>query len=417
MPTLNPVSDSTVASLGFSHDRLKRIDHFLQQRYLDNGKLPCSQVVIARRGQLVYQTVLGKMDVERNRDAAEDTLYRIYSMTKPITSIAFMMLVEQGLVSLDDPVHRFIPEWRDLGVYAGGVHGMFRTERPHRPMLMIDLLRHTSGLTYGFQMRTNVDAAYRKLKLGEFVDTIPLEETIKQLANIPLEFSPGSAWNYGVSTDVLGYLVGKISGIPFETFLQEKILTPLKMVDTGFQVRADQASRFAACYVATPDGRMKLQDDPTSSPYLKPPILVSGGAGLVSTAADYLRFGQMLLNGGELDGVRLVGPKTLQLMTSNHLPENKDLPQLSRSMFSEASYNGVGFGLGFAVTIDQPRTMILGTNGEFMWGGMASTMFWVDPREQLVGIFLTQLMPSSTYPVRRELRTLTYAAMTESYRT
>jgi CubicO group peptidase (beta-lactamase class C family) len=394
---------------------LKSIDRFLQQRYLDSGKLPCTQVVIARRGETVYQTVLGQMDVERKRPAAEDTLYRIYSMTKPVTSIAFMMLLEQGLVSLDDPVHRFIPEWRDLGVYAGGVHGMFRTERPQRPMLMVDLLRHTSGLTYGFQMRTNVDAAYRKLKLGEFVDAPSLDEMIKQLAALPLEFSPGTAWNYGVSTDVLGYLVGKISGMPFEKYIQEKILAPLKMIDTGFQVRADQADRFAACYAATADGKMRLQDDPTTSPYLKPPVLVSGGAGLVSTAADYLRFSQMLLNGGELDGARIVGPKTLQLMTCNHLPDNKDLPQLSRSLFSEASYNGVGFGLGFAVTIDQPRTLILGSNGEFTWGGMASTMFWVDPREQLVGVFLTQLTPSSTYAVRRELRTLTYAAMTESY--
>jgi CubicO group peptidase (beta-lactamase class C family) len=405
----------TPESLGFSTARLKQIDRFLQQRYLDSGKLPCSQVAVMRRGELVYQTVLGKMDVERNRPATDDTVYRIYSMTKPITSIAFMMLVEQGLVSLDDPVHRFIPEWRDLGVYAGGVHGMFRTERPQRPMLMIDLLRHTSGLTYGFQMRTNVDAAYRKLKLGEFVDAPPLDEMIKQLANIPLEFSPGTAWNYGVSTDVLGYVVGKIAGMPFEKFLQEKIFDPLKMIDTGFQVRSDQVSRFAACYSATADGRMKLQDDPMTSPYLKPPVLVAGGAGLVSTAADYLRFCRMLLNGGELDGARLVSPKTLQLMTCNHLPDNKDLPQLSRSLFSEASYNGVGFGLGFAVTIDQPRTMILGSNGEFTWGGMASTLFWVDPREQLIGIFLTQLMPSSTYAVRRELRTLTYAAMTESY--
>jgi CubicO group peptidase (beta-lactamase class C family) len=407
----------TPESLGFSTARLKQIDRFLQQRYLDSGKLPCSQVAVMRRGELVYQTVLGKMDVERNRPATDDTVYRIYSMTKPITSIAFMMLVEQGLVSLDDPVHRFIPEWRDLGVYAGGVHGMFRTERPQRPMLMIDLLRHTSGLTYGFQMRTNVDAAYRKLKLGEFVDAPPLDEMIKQLANIPLEFSPGTAWNYGVSTDVLGYVVGKIAGMPFGKFLQEKIFDPLKMIDTGFQVRSDQVSRFAACYSATADGRMKLQDDPMTSPYLKPPVLVAGGAGLVSTAADYLRFCRMLLNGGELDGARLVSPKTLQLMTCNHLPDNKDLPQLSRSLFSEASYNGVGFGLGFAVTIDQPRTMILGSNGEFTWGGMASTLFWVDPREQLIGIFLTQLMPSSTYAVRRELRTLTYAAMTESYAT
>jgi CubicO group peptidase (beta-lactamase class C family) len=402
-------------SLGFSSARLQHIDRFLQPRYLDSGKLPCAQVLIARRGEVVYQTVLGKMDVERNRPAAEDTIYRIYSMTKPITSIAFMMLVEQGLVSLDDPVHRYIPEWRDLAVYAGGVHGMFRTERPQRPMLIIDLLRHTSGLTYGFQMRTNVDAAYRKLKIGEFGDAVPLDEMIKQLAAMPLEFSPGTAWNYSVSTDVLGYLVGKISGVPFDQFLRERILGPLKMIDTDFHVRADQAARFAACYSATLDGRMKLQDDPTTSPYLKPATYLSGGGGLVSTAADYLRFARMLLNGGELDGVRLISPKTLQLMTANHLPGNQELPQLSRSLFSEAAYNGLGFGLGFAVAVDQPRTMILGSNGDYFWGGMASTLFWVDPREQLIGIFLTQLVPSSTYAVRRELRTLTYAAMTESY--
>jgi len=402
-------------SVGFSAARLKRIDTFLQQRYLDTGKLPCAQVLIARGDQTVYQTVLGKMDVERNRPATEDTIYRIFSMTKPITSVAFMMLVEEGLVGLDDPVHRFIPEWRDLTVYAGGAHGTFKTDRTLQPMRMIDLLRHTSGLTYGFQLRTNVDAAYRKLGVGEFVNAQPLDAMIKTLSALPLEFSPGTAWNYGVSTDVVGYLVGKISGQPFEDFIRERILKPLKMVDTDFQVAAEKASRFAACYVATPDLKMRLQDDPVTSEFLKPPVFVSGGAGLLSTAADYLRFARMLLNGGELDGVRLIGPKTLQLMTQNHLPGKKELPEISRSLFSEATYNGVGFGLGFAVTVDQPRTLILGSQGEFTWGGLATTTFWVDPVENLIGIFLTQLMPSSTYTVRRDLRTLTYAAMTESY--
>jgi CubicO group peptidase (beta-lactamase class C family) len=401
-------------SLGFSTQRLKNIDRHLQQRYLDTGKLPCAQVLIARRGEVAYQTVLGRMDVERNRAAQEDTLYRIYSMTKPIASIAFMMLVEEGLVALDDPVHRFIPEWRNLGVYAGGEYGAFRTERPQRPMLMVDLLRHTSGLTYGFQMRTPVDAAYRQLGIGEFVDALSLDAMIRQLAALPLEFSPGAAWNYGVSTDVLGYLVGKISGVPFEQFLAERIFAPLKMHDTFFQVPANKASRLAACYSATAEGGMKLQDDAVASPYLKPPAFVSGGAGLVSTADDYLQFCRMLLNRGALNGAQIIGPKTLELMTANHLPGNKQLPEISRSMFSEAMYNGVGFGLGFAVTVDQPRTLILGSNGEFTWGGLASTLFWVDPREELIGIFLTQLMPSSTYTVRREVRTLTYAAMTES---
>jgi len=405
----------SAASLGFLPKRLENIDRHIQERYLDTGKLPCAQVLIARGGEIAYQTVLGKMDVERNRDAEEDTLYRIYSMTKPITSIAFMMLVEEGLVALDDPVHKYIPAWRELGVYAGGSLGSFKTERPQRPMLIVDLLRHTSGLTYGFQNRTPVDAAYRSLKLGEFVEPLPLDEMIDKLAQLPLEFSPGAAWNYSVSTDVLGYLIGKLSGIPFEEFLQERIFNPLGMHDTFFQVPAEKASRLAACYTATPQGGMKLQDDPTTSALLKPAVLVSGGGGLVSTAADYLQFCRMLLNRGSLNGVQFVSPKTLRLMTSNHLPANKELPEVSRSMFSEATYNGIGFGLGFSVTIDQPRTLILGSNGEFNWGGLATTAFWVDPSEQLIGIFLTQLMPSSTYAVRRELRTLTYAAMSESY--
>ncbi len=402
-------------SLGFSSARLKNIDRCLQQRYLDTGKLPCAQVLIARRGEVIYQTVLGKMDVERNRAADDDTIYRIYSMTKPITSIAFMMLVEQGLVSLDDPVHRYIPAWRELGVYADGVHGAFRTEPAQRPMTMLDLMRHTSGLTYGFQRRTPVDAAYRKFQIAEFEGNATLDGMIAQLTELPLEFSPGTAWNYGVSTDVIGYLVEKISGQSFPDYLCERILRPLKMVDTDFHVAPEKAHRLAACYAATPDQKMKLQDDPVNSPYLKPPMFYSGGAGLVSTAADYLRFCRLCLNGGELDGVRLVSPKTLQLMTRNHLPDNKELPQISRSLFSEALYNGVGFGLGFAVTVDQPRTLILGSDGEYNWGGLASTLFWIDPREQLIGIFLTQLMPSSTYTVRREVRTLAYGAMTESY--
>jgi CubicO group peptidase (beta-lactamase class C family) len=403
-------------SLGFSSTRLKNIDRHLQRRYLDTGKLPCAHMLVARRGEIVYQTILGSMDVERKRAASEDTIYRVYSMTKPITSIAFMMLVEEGLVSLDDPVERYIPEWRNLGVYAGGTHGAFKVEPPLRPMLVLDLLRHTSGLTYGFQFRTHVDAAYRKLKIGEFENnTATLDATIAELAKLPLEFSPGTAWNYGVSTDVIGYLIGKISGQSFQDFVRERILTPLKMIDTDFQVDSSKAGRLAANYAATADRKLRLLDDPATSSFLKAPVFYSGGGGLVSTAADFLRFCRMCLNGGELDGARLVSPKTLQLMTRNHLPDNKELPQISRSLFSEALYNGIGFGLGFAVAIDQPRTLLLGSDGEYFWGGLATTLFWIDPHEQVIGIFLTQLTPSSTYTVRREIRTLTYAAMTESY--
>jgi CubicO group peptidase (beta-lactamase class C family) len=399
-------------SAGLAAPRLQHLDRFLQQKYLDTGKLPGALTLIERHGQIAHFSALGHMDVERKRPLAQDTIFRIYSMTKPLTSIALMMLVEEGRISLDDPVHRHIPQWRDLAVYEGGFIGTFRTRRTSAPMRVIDLLRHTSGLTYGFQQRTNVDAAYRKLGLGEIPGGLPLDRMIEGLAKVPLEFSPGTVWNYSVSTDVVGYLVGKVAGEPFEQFLRKRILDPLGMADTDFCVPAAKASRFAACYAATPDGRMALQDDPQASAYLEAPAFVSGGGGLVSTAQDYLRFCRMLLNGGALDGVRIISPKTLELMTLNHLPGGKELPDLSVSLFSEATYAGVGFGLGFAVTLNPARALMPGSVGDFSWGGMASTYFWVDPREQLIVIFMTQLTPSATYPIRRELRTLVYSAFT-----
>ena len=408
-------------SLGFSSDRLARIAPFLDERYIRSGKLPCAQVQVWRRGKLAYDTTLGLADRERGTPLKADSLFRIYSMTKPVTSVAFMMLVEEGKVALDEPVAKYIPEWANLGVFAAGTDAGWATTPPARPMMIIDLLRHTSGLTYGFQMQGNIDAAYRKLKVAEDLRFGTLDEFIAKLATIPLQFSPGDAWNYSVSTDVLGYLIGKISGLPFEQFLQERIFGPLGMVDTSFTVPADKAHRLTACYAAgvlgskaVKPGAPALQDDPATSPYLTETGFHSGGGGLVSTADDYMRFARMLLNGGELDGVRLLGPKTIQLMASNHLPGGKDLTQMSKSLFSEATYAGVGFGLGFGVTIDPAATMLAGSKGEFFWGGAASTFFWVDPVEDLAVVFLTQLLPSSAYPVRRELRTLVYSALTET---
>jgi CubicO group peptidase (beta-lactamase class C family) len=248
---------------------------------------------------------------------------------------------------------------------------------------------------------------------------------IDDLAKIPLEFSPGEAWNYSVATDVIGYLIGKISGKPFEEFLKERIFNPLGMNDTDFFVPADKVGRFAACYSADPQGGMTfhaterkggltLQDDPTKSSFLSPPSLISGGGGLCSTAADYLTFCRALINGGELGGVRLIGPKTLALMTSNHLPGGRYLPEMSKSLFSEATYNGIGFGLGFSITMDPAQALIPGSAGEYAWGGAATTSFWIDPAEELIAIFMTQVLPSSAYPVRRELRAMVYAAITDS---
>ena len=399
-------------AVGLASNRLQLVDRHLQQRYIEPGRLPGALTLIERRGELAHLSLQGHMDVERSRPLQQDTIFRIYSMTKPITSVAVMMLVEDGLIALDDPVHRYIPQWRNLGVYEAGFVGTFRTRAAAAPMRVVDLLRHTSGLTYGLQQRTNVDAAYRKFGFGDPAGKGTLEAMIEGLANIPLESSPGEVWNYSVSTDVLGFLVGKISGMPFDQFLHQRIFAPLRMVDTDFHVPAAKAARFAACYMLSADGRMKLQDDPESSPYLKQPSFISGGGGLVSTAADYLRFCRMLLNGGTLDGVRLLSPKTIELMTANHLPGGKELPEMSVSLFSEAGYSGVGFGLGFAVTTNPARTLIPGSVGDYSWGGMASTYFWIDPREQLIVIFMTQLMPSTIYNLRRELRTLVYSAFT-----
>jgi CubicO group peptidase (beta-lactamase class C family) len=412
-------------SAGMSQAALDRLEDHLKQRYIEADRFPGTHLLIYRRGNVVHSTVQGFADVERKVPVKDDTIYRIYSMTKPITSVAFMMLVEEGRVALDEPVHKYIPEWKNLGVFQAGTAPPFMTRPASRPMLIVDLLRHTSGLTYGFMQRSNVDAAYREKQIGDVIKAGTLDSMIEDLANIPLEFSPGEAWNYSVATDVLGYLVGKISGIPFEQFLKQRIFGPLGMNDTDFFVPAEKAHRFAACYSADPQGGitfhaterkggLTLQDDPATSSFLSPPALISGGGGLCSTTADYLTFCRALLNGGELGGVRLIGPKTLKLMTSNHLPGGADLPALSRSLFAEAAYNGIGFGLGFAVTMNPAQTLIAGSPGEYNWGGAATTSFWIDPAEELITIFMTQVLPSSAYPLRRELRTMVYAAITDS---
>src|SRR3569833_2332280 len=412
-------------SVGMSKAALDRIDAHLKQNYIESGRFPGTQLMVYRRGKIVHASSLGLADIERKVPVKDDTIYRIYSMTKPITSVAFMMLVEEGKAALDEPVAKYIPAWKNLGVFVAGNAPAFMTRPPTRPMLIVDMLRHTSGLTNGFMQRSNVDAAYREAKLGGVEKDGTLQSMIDDLAKKPLESSPGEAWKYSVSTDALGYLVGTISGKPFEQFLRERIFDPLGMSDTDFHVPPPKAQRLAACYSVEPGGALNfiaadrkvglsLQDDPATSSFLSPPSFISGGGGLCSTTADYLTFCRALINGGELGGVRLLGPKTLKLMTSNHLPGGVDLPTMSRSMFSEVAYNGVGFGLGFSVTIDPAKTLIPGTAGEHAWGGAASTAFFIDPAEDLIMIFMTQVMPSSTYPIRRELRTMVYSALTES---
>jgi CubicO group peptidase (beta-lactamase class C family) len=403
--------------LGFSAERLARIEPFLKKHYCDSGEIPGALTMIVRRGEVAHLGMTGAMDLARAAPIAPDTIFRIYSMTKPITSLAIMMLMEVGLLALNDPVEKFIPAWKGLGVYAGGAMGTFRTTPPARAMLVIDLLRHTSGLTYGFMNRTPVDAAYRAAALGNVKTPGGLKAMVEQLAALPLEFSPGEMWNYSVASDVLGYLVENISGTSLRAFLRTRILDPLGMADTDFHVPPEKRARFASCYEAHP-GRLALFDDGQNSAFAAPPPLESGGGGLCSTAADYMAFCRMLLAGGTANGVQFVSPKTLALMTMNHLPGGREMAAMmpANGLFSEAGYAGIGFGLGFAVNLDVARTAIPGTAGEYFWGGAAGTTFWVDPREDMAVVFMTQvLIMARRIALRRDLRTLVYAAMTESF--
>jgi CubicO group peptidase (beta-lactamase class C family) len=396
----------------FDTRRLAAIESFLQDRYVASGKLPNAQLLVAQGGEIAHFSSLGSAR-EGGKAIDETSLFRIASMTKPITSIAFMMLVEEGKVAVDTPVHHILPEFEGVGVYNGGGAGVsFQTRRVGEPMRMVDLLRHTSGLTYGFQNRSNVDAAIRESKMEAWHGGLDLQGFVAALAKLPLEFSPGESWNYSLSTDVLGAVIERVSGQTLDAFFRDRIFAPLKMDDTFFAVPADKVDRLTDCYMLDPKKGRVLYDRGAASAWSKPPTLLSGGGGLVSTALDYHRFNTMLLNGGELDGVRIVGRKTIELMTMNHLPGNSDLSTMSKSLFSEAANAGTGFGLGFAINIDVARSMIPGSRGEYYWGGMFSTAFFVDPVEQLSMVFMTQLMPSNTYPIRRELKTLIYSALT-----
>jgi CubicO group peptidase (beta-lactamase class C family) len=404
---------TTPEQVGLSAARLARITQWMQS-WIDSGRLPGMTVAIMRKGELAYAHTCGKADVERNKPMRPDTIVRIYSMTKPLTSTAIMMLYEEGHFQLDDPISKFIPGFRNQRVYSGGSRGKIESVPAERDINFRDLLSHTSGLTYGFMESNPVDALYRA-KGADGVDygtaETSLKEVTEKLATFPLIAQPGKAWNYSVSTDVLGYLVEVISGRPFQDYLVEKVIKPLGMVDTDFHVPTAKHERFAANYNAGPGGKLVLLDDPAKSRYLAPRRVNSGGGGLVSTASDYLRFCRFMLNKGELDGVRLLGRKTVELMTSNHL--GGDMADMGMPRFSESPYYGIGFGLGFSVMIDPAKAHILGTRGEYAWGGAASTAFWCDPQEDMAVVLLTQLMPSSTYAIRRELRVLSYQAIVD----
>jgi CubicO group peptidase (beta-lactamase class C family) len=412
MPNLMPSRD------GFDAARLEHIGAFFRERYLDTGLLPHAQILISRNDEIVHFSSQGAAREAGPAAIDQGSLFRIASMTKPVTSVGFMMLVEQGRVALDTPVQDILPEFADIAVYTGGGDGVaFQTKPASEPMRMLDLLRHSSGLTYGFQKCTPVDAAYRANlvdadRIGSWYGGDDLDQWISGLAKLPLEFAPGEAWNYSVSTDVLGAVIQRVSGMALDQYLDERIFRPLGMTDTGFSVSPEQNDRLTDCYVVAPNGGRLLYDRGAESMWRQKPRLLSGGGGLVSTALDYDRFCRMLAHGGTLDGARLLGRKSIELMTVNHLPGRSDLASLSRSMFSETHNAGIGFGLGFAVTQDPARAMLPGSVGEYYWGGMFSTFFFIDPVERLHAIFMTQLGPSNSYPIRRQLKTLVYSALT-----
>ena len=385
--------------LGFSLERLGRIKT-LQQRFIDEGKLPGFVTLIARRGEVAYLDTTGYRDIEGKRPYEADTIVRIYSMTKPITSVALLMLYEQSLFNLHDPIYEFLPEFKEVTVYDEG-----ETVPADQPITIQHLLTHTSGITYGNPEGSYVDRLYHEAKLRSNHRSI--ESVVKQIAELPLRFHPGTRWHYGMSTDVLGRLIEVISGQPLDQFIDEQICQPLGMVDSAFHIDPAKLDRFATLYHVTEENPLAVLDTPQESGYLPPVNVFYGGEGMVSTVSDYFRFSQCLLNKGTFNESRILGRKTVERMRMNHL-----LLELMpvRFEFSEPFY-GLGFGLGVSPMVDIAQSGIMGSNGDHGWGGYAETVFWIDPQEEMIVINMTQCIPSGYYPMRKFLRTAVYQAL------
>jgi CubicO group peptidase (beta-lactamase class C family) len=407
------------AEVGLDAARLQRLDRRLA-RWVDDGQLPGFLVTVARHGHLVHVGKAGLRDMENGLPVEDDTRWRIYSMTKPVTSVAAMMLYEEGAFELGDPISAWLPEFAETRVYVAGSAQKPVTAPQVEPIRVWHLLTHMSGLTYGFHHAHPVDAMYRAM--GHEWGTPPgadSAEVCRQWASVPLAFQPGSEWNYGVSTDVLGRLVEVLSGQPLDDFFEQRIFAPLGMRDTSFGLRPDDdAESLAKLYLATP-GRPggpssgMMFNEAFDAAAHRTPAFLSGGGGLVSTADDYLRFLELLRRGGSYDGGRLLGSRTIAHMVRNHLPGNQDLETFGRPLFAETPLRGVGFGLGFSMVIDPVRYGVVASQGDFSWGGAASTAFYVDPVEDLTVSFYTQLLPSSTLPIRNHLRALVNQALVD----
>jgi len=402
---------------GLDAGRLERITDHIERNYIGPQKIAGCQIAVSRHGHTAYSRSFGSMDLERSKPMRDDAIFRIYSMTKPITSVALMTLYEKGYFQLNDPVSRFVPSWKEHRVWTSGEGDMMSTEPARRPISFRDVLSHTAGLTYGgglpgVGLQHPIDQIYRNLKVRSVGGADTMMQFMDKLGQVPLRYQPGEQWMYSLATDVCGALVEIISGKPFAQYLSEEIFQPLGMVDTAFQVAPEKIDRFCANYQRGPDKKLKLIDDPATSDFAKEPGFKSGGGGLTGTTADYMRFCEMLRRGGELDGVRILGPRTLEMMHMNHLKGGKDLTQVAIGSFSETANEGVGFGLGFASTMGVVETGALGA-GDYYWGGAASTIFWVDPKEDLTAVFMTQLMPSGTFNFRGQLKSLIYSAIVD----
>jgi CubicO group peptidase (beta-lactamase class C family) len=403
------------AEVGLDAGRLARLDkHFA--RYVDDGRLPGWLLTVSRHGKLAYVASCGQRDIEAGLPVETDTIWRIYSMTKPITSVAAMILYEEGAFELTDPVSKFIPSFADVRVYTGGSDIRQVTVPATEPVRIWHLLTHTSGLTYGFHRSHPVDALYRS---NGFEWGTPRESDLAACcdvwAGLPLLFQPGAEWNYSVATDVLGRVVEVASGTGLDDFFASRIFGPLGMTQTGFCLDDPERSRLAALYTVGP-GRKAARLDALGAVARHQPVFLGGGGGLLSTAADYHRFTSMLLGtidspAGQLDGVTLLSPRTVAYMTRNHLPGGADLETYGRPLYAEAPFRGIGFGLGFAVVLDAAPGRTLTSEGEYSWGGAASTAFFVDPASELTVSFFTQLLPSSAHPIRPQLRQLVYQAL------
>lgn len=402
----SPISVAPSADQGVAPDRLQRISTMVQQQ-IDRHAIPGAVVLLARHGKAIYFEKFGVMDVTTNRPMRRDAIFRIASMSKPIVSVAAMMLYEEGRFQLDDPVSKFIPELKSLHVYQEG--GRETWTAPGREMTIQDLLRHTSGLSYGNNPPQNAfDKLYAEANLNDGSST--LQDMIRKLRDLPLHFSPGEKWEYGRSTDVLGYLVGILAGKPLEVYLRERIFAPLRMMDTDFFVPSEKQDRLTSLHALSDKGTLTVTDTPTAGKWSRKPTFLEPGGGLVSTAADYFRFTQMLLNMGELDGVRLLSPTTVDLMTVNHIPA-RAMPIMWGKNQIEWMLNGCGFGLGFRVLIDPVAAGSAASAGSFGWFGMYDTFFLVDPKLEIIGIFLAQQTPPPIYLGVREFQTLMFQSV------